>query len=136
MAKILPSKKPYEHYIVYGPSLSKSESRRVVVLVDKETKKKTSTSYARYLMSTHIGRMLTKEEKVDHINNDKLDDRIENFQILTHSENLRKSTNGQKFVQYPCARCGAIKTVRKGLDYGYLKRGYAYCSRICSYKKK
>jgi hypothetical protein len=74
-------------------------------------------SYARYLMSTHLGRLLTDEEHVDHINDIKLDDRIENLQILSQKENNIKAG---------LVRRGEIK-------HGTLT-GYRYC-KCCLCKK-
>ena len=45
--------------------------------------------YARALMANKIGRLLTRSEHVHHINGDKMDDRIENLQILSPSEHGR-----------------------------------------------
>ncbi len=43
----------------------------------------------RYVMEQFLGRELTAEECVHHINGDKLDNRIENLQIVTHSEHAK-----------------------------------------------
>ena len=40
----------------------------------------------RFNMEQKIGRLLTKDEIVHHINENKIDNRIENLQILTRSE--------------------------------------------------
>lgn len=73
----------------YGPYQRNSDSRFIAVF--KYTNgSQTSISYARWLMQEHLGRELTSDEHVDHINEDPTDDRIENLQILTCKENNQK----------------------------------------------
>lgn len=42
----------------------------------------------RYLMEQHLGRNLKVSEVVHHINEDKLDNRIDNLQIMTRAEHM------------------------------------------------
>ena len=52
----------------------------------------TTISYPKALMEVHLGRVLNyPDETVDHINNDPMDNRIENLQILSNSENTKKA---------------------------------------------
>lgn len=44
----------------------------------------------RLVMEENIGRELSREEIVHHINGDKLDNRIKNLEILTQSEHIKK----------------------------------------------
>lgn len=44
---------------------------------------------ARYVMEQHIGRPLARDEHVHHRNGDKLDDRIENLELIGASEHAR-----------------------------------------------
>lgn len=44
----------------------------------------------RFIMEEHIGRTLSSNEIVHHINEDKFDNRLENLEILTRSEHLKK----------------------------------------------
>ncbi len=66
------------------------EGRRYVVLV-REDQTKTCTAYARYLMAVKIGRRLLNTEQVDHIDEDKSNDSIENLQILSKRDNISKN---------------------------------------------
>lgn len=125
---------PYKADFKAGYCYKNSEPRRVVGLIDFNGSR-TSTSYARYLMSCHLERYLKEDEHVDHINDDKLDDRIENLQILSPEENARKSAT-RSMVEMICPVCGNKFTkeyrqtnMGKGLD-----RNYQACSRSCGGK--
>lgn len=70
-----------------------TEPRRVLTLVRNDNTK-TSTSYARYLMSCSLNRYLTNEEHVDHKDDNKLNDIISNLQLLSPKENnVKKNKN-------------------------------------------
>ena len=45
--------------------------------------------YSRYLMENKIGRYLKLNENVHHINNNPLDDRIENLELMSRGEHTR-----------------------------------------------
>ena len=84
----------YPEYKIYGPYPRKSDGRMQLVL--SKGKLKITKLYAKFLMEAFLGRILSKEETIDHINENPLDDRIENLQILTREENTRKSSIGSK----------------------------------------
>jgi hypothetical protein len=44
---------------------------------------------SRFMMEQHVGRYLTEDEHVHHKNGNELDDRIDNFEILTRSEHIK-----------------------------------------------
>jgi hypothetical protein len=80
---------PYNQDYKTGYIIDGSENRKTVILIANDNSYH-STSYARYLMSTYLKRYLLDTETVDHINEDKTDDRIENLQILSSTDNIKK----------------------------------------------
>jgi transcriptional antiterminator len=84
----------YPEYKIYGPYPRKSDGRMQLVL--SKGKLKITKLYAKFLMEVSLERILSKEETIDHINENPLDDTIENLQILTRQENSRKSSIGNK----------------------------------------
>lgn len=124
---------PYDRYVLYIVHHA-GMNRRMACLVSKEHRM--TISYARYLMAVHLKRMLTKLETVDHINENKLDDRIENLQILTRSANSKKyaSANPKQLFTFICPICSKEFSKDKRQSYQYLKFGkYPFCSKNCSY---
>lgn len=97
--------------------------------------KRTTISYARYLMSVKEKRFLNKNEDVDHIDNNSMNDDINNLQILTKRENIIKGNkkNGRKMVELKCPCCGKIFNRRRGNTHLIRsKKTYTACSRKCS----
>lgn len=138
MVKYRKASCPYEGYRLYGPTFHKKEGRYYVFLIDKLTHHRTTLSYARYLMSVHVGRVLYKTEEVDHIDGIKTNDTIENLQILTQLENNRKAVQQlgikKTILEFICPTCG--KHFTRARNQTYLVKGgtYAACSRSCSSK--
>lgn len=126
---------PYESYDGY--LVTNSENRKNVCLIDKVTKKRTTISYARYLMSVKEQRILFPEEQVDHIDGNKTNDSVNNLQILSKGDNNRKNvmeTNRtRKMVKMICPNCNNI--FEKPLNMTHLQRKghYTSCSKKCSY---
>ena len=72
----------------YGPYRGKDGRARVVHwMQDGSTR---SESYPRYLWRQHRGEIPAGMD-VDHINGDRTDDRLENYQLLPHRENASKA---------------------------------------------
>ncbi len=95
---------PWRYCLVNGP-YTHDNGRKFVILTSGKHFRKT-TSYARYLMEENLGRLLTDKEEVDHINGDFTDDRLENLQIISKADNIRKS-----LVQESCSRGHIIAIV-------------------------
>lgn len=90
----------------------------------------------RYVVEQFLERKLTNDEVVHHINGIKDDNRIENLEVLSHSEHMKKhSLKGVKWARnYKCCKkCGTIEREHsaKGLcvncyvnELAIKKRGY------------
>ena len=120
----------YSSYLVINP-----ENRMNVCLIHNVTKKRTTTSYARYLMSVKEKRFLNQNEQVDHIDGDKTNDSIENLQILSAKENTIKHTVQKnitlKLVELKCPNCNT--NFIKPLNNSFLQKGgkFSCCSKKC-----
>ena len=123
---------PFDGYKVYGPYMHRNEGRRIVFLVSKDHR--TSMSYARYLLCVREGRWLESDEQADHIDNDKLNDSIDNLQILSPRENTLKGRKSAIMVTLTCPRCGSIFTRRKKQTHLTKGGNPSTCSRSCGGK--
>jgi hypothetical protein len=133
-------KAPYDGYWIYGPIFNSSSGRNVVVLIDKVSKLKTSLSYARYLKSVQLGRKLGKDECVDHVDENKRNDDVNNLQILSRSDNNAKHRRiaGIKPIRFKfrCPICRKVFVREKRMSH-IGKRGIlTTCSRSCSGKAR
>lgn len=81
---------PYTSVWKSGYLVTNRENRKNVILFNSD-KDRSTTSYARYLMSVKLKRFLTSDEQVDHIDNDKTNDDINNLQVLSVKENQQKA---------------------------------------------
>lgn len=65
----------------------------------------------RLVMEQHLGRYLTSEEVVHHINGDTSDNRIENLQLFASNGEHLKATLGQRWARKfdRCQSCGTTK---------------------------
>ena len=131
-------KHPYSEDFKAGYLNINKEPRRVVTLVGKDGSK-SSTSYARYLMACHLGRYLKNDEHVDHIDNDKLNDVVDNLQILSSQENNRKRLEhydikkNYKTLTCPICEKEFTREVRK-VNFKLKQCKSPTCSRRCGGK--
>lgn len=126
---------PFKPEFKHGYVSINNEGRKIVQLYHSENKRKT-ISYARYRMSVILKRHLTKDEEVDHINNDPTDDRDENFQILTPAQNQLKQSEIQRkpLALIQCPECKGNFTMlnSKYLHAKRITKNGPFCSLRCS----
>lgn len=131
---------PYKGYRIYGPYERKTDNRRHVVVISPEGKQKT-VSYSRYLIEINIGRYLTNEEEVHHIDGDESNDLIFNLVAIPKKihRGLLKGSKYPKLISMLCVECGKEilldskqQSARKSLE----RKGKAgpFCSKSCAGK--
>lgn len=106
------------HYNWKGGKTITSDGYRVVRCKGHPKAKKESRYYIRehrLIMEDYIGRYLEDDEEIHHINGDKLDNRIENLQLLSKSEHTSFSMLGNKHRQVDmsdrkCVECNSAQT--------------------------
>ena len=88
----------------------------------------------RHIMSIHLGRWLTKEEHVHHIDGNKLNNSIENLEVLSNKEHAERHYGAAKYnhesqrayAEYTCKHCSTA--------FRPLKRSqHLFCSEKCSH---
>jgi hypothetical protein len=120
----------------YLASSGKTVGRRYMQLFYDDGSKGT-TLYSRWLMEQHLGRRLTSDEHVDHVDEDKTNDDILNLAIVSSSINAKKSNALRRSVEVfalICPQCKQLaykpaKDVRSNRKKG--KKG-PYCGRQCA----
>lgn len=120
---------------VYGPYTRRDGRKHVIILFTNGTRD--TVSYPKFLMEQHLGRKLEDWETVDHINDDFTDDRLENLQILSRADNVKKSAKGEETITFICPVCNkeATKLARNVRhNQGTYRRLGPFCSRSCAGK--
>ena len=118
--------------------VSKRDKRSRIVIVD-DSGKCTSKSYPRYIVEQSIGRKLSKDEDVHHIDGDVTNNILNNLKIIRHGEHQRLH-NPVVYAdsEEVCCVCGTkfIFTAKQHSMYQRdLKRGKhrgITCSKRCA----
>lgn len=116
----------------------KGDKRKRVYLIGFDGKRK-GMLYARYIWEMHNNRELPEGFTIDHIDEDKTNDSIENLQILSLIDNMRKNVEVRTkrgelniMLKLICPICGKV--------FDFPKRNLSThsnpcCSRSCGAKK-
>ena len=80
------------------------EPRKVATLRNAN-KEMVSMSYAKYLYTSYYKIDVPKEYHIDHINGDKMDDRIENLQVISGYYNRVKDHKHKEMILLKCPVC-------------------------------
>jgi len=129
------TKFPYNDYVGY--IVNNPKDRKKLCLVHKQTKQRTTVSYARYLMAVKEKRLLNSNEQVDHIDENRHNDVIENLQILTGFENSKKNRIARKlsrkWLLLECPGCKIVFEKLHNQSFITKKGLFNACSNTCKY---
>lgn len=126
----------FEDYKVYGPYLRK-DGREHVCLVHLETKKRRTVSYPKFLMEKHLGRHLSPEETVDHIDYNFQNNNIENLQILDRRAHPKLDAKKLITQEFHCPYCKTSfslsgRPLSKAKGNRAAGKSGPFCSRECA----
>ena len=117
---------------IYGP-YKRVDGRKHIIIY--ENFKRITVSYPEYLMEQHLGRKLTEDETVDHIDNDFTNDSIDNLQILTRVNNIRKSSPKALMIELKCTNCSKLYSItlnrHKSNLRNKIKKDTNFCIKLC-----
>ena len=82
------------------------------------------------------GRFLSKNEHVDHVDNNQMNDFIWNLQILSPLENTRKQNRKRRKVEMICPSCFESFVRNHNKTHLIKGSGYTSCSRSCAAKSQ
>jgi DNA-directed RNA polymerase subunit RPC12/RpoP len=120
---------------IYGP-YKRREDNRAIVQIHYLDGTKTTQLYAKYLLEQNLGRHLTIDETVDHKDENPLNDSIDNLQILSLSNNIKKS-KPIEYMEFICPNCNKefeIRAIQYKNSQIYHKNAGPYCSKRCAGK--
>ncbi len=129
---------PFLGYLLYGPYLDRTKKRspRFKHYLQHSTDRTTRTTMtvARYKMCVFLDRVLSSNETVDHIDENSLNDKFSNLQLISRAENARKNNRckGRAWVELLCPTCELIFQKAKSHTHISKKGTYTACSRACS----
>lgn len=113
--------------------IKKGDYLYCIVLEHPKATKHGYVLHHRIIMENYLGRLLSSEEVVHHINGDKLDNRIENLELLSVSKHvsLHGRLRGKKYADLQCPWC--CKVFSREYRQCFKTKGslYTTCSKRC-----
>jgi hypothetical protein len=87
----------------------------------------------RYVMSQYLGRVLTREEIVHHLNGNKKDNRIDNLKLVSKRTHPKEHPKEKRYIKLKCSGCGNNFVKAYNQYATKKKRGQDdfYCNRSC-----
>lgn len=126
----------YQNCKIYGPYIRKDGRKHCIVIFPDKSRK--CISYPKLLMEQKLGRYLTPDETVDHIDGNFSNNNIDNLRILFRSEHVSLDVKRVNKLILICEVCGRsfVLNGRKLQDAYYNRKNKnatgPYCSKRCA----
>lgn len=96
----------YDGKRVYGP-YKRKDGRQIVILKSPGSKSDHQTvSYPKYLVEMYLGRYLTDEETVDHIDGNFNNNSLDNLRVIPRALYCKSHVSERRIVTKKCVVCG------------------------------
>lgn len=108
------------------------KDRRLFCVLKAKGQNLITRSYPKFIMENYLGRYLEKDETVDHIDKNPLNNDISNLQVLKRSEHASLDAIRRGDLRVKCHYCGK-EFVINGIKQSQSNRkrtGY-FCSKRC-----
>ncbi len=125
-----------DNFTIYGPYARKSDGRQIVIVIDRNGKRRT-VSYPKWLLETQLGRPLdTNLETVDHWDSNHENNDLSNLRIVPRDQHSADDTRRVKPVKFECAWCNKEfeRSPRLIRDKARKNKAGPFCSRSCAGK--
>lgn len=124
----------YENVVkICGPYLGKDGRYRIYLKFNDNST--SFMSYPKYLMECHLGRYLEKNETIDHIDKNPLNNDISNLRVIDRKDHVINDIIRNKDAVVKCTYCGKEFTINGSKLHNRNRKdrhqsGY-FCSRSC-----
>lgn len=123
-----------EYEKMYGPYIN-NKNRKFVILIKSGSNDRVTISYPKLIMECYLGKRLSENETVDHIDRNYLNDSISNLQVLTREEHCRIDAKRVVTKDAECLMCGKIFSLSPAQrNKRSSSRAGPFCSRQCTGK--
>lgn len=124
----------YENCKLYGPYTSKKDGRLRCVLVHSNGHKQT-ISYPKYIVEKYLNRYLEKDETIDHIDGDFLNNDLSNLRVINRKQHAIEDAFRNNNITVSCKMCNKTFEIKGSTIHSRNRTdrhqsGY-FCSKHC-----
>lgn len=127
----------FDNYKIYGPYSMGDRGRKIVIVEDKETGKKQTISYPKFLVEQHLGQRLDPDlHTIDHWDSNIDNNDISNLRIVPRDQHSADDTRRVKPAKLECVWCKNEfeRSPRDVRDQSKKNKAGPFCGKSCAGK--